>query len=89
MLVAHILDMPQRPSRVSSLWGNGRARAKTARKRLRDDWPVPSFRALLADPATLTRHRAEPTVQGSEAADMIISPKPYQAEVLRLLPFQA
>ncbi len=59
------------------------ARAKSGLQRTKGDWPVHSFRTLLADPATLTYDRVQPT------ADVISSPTPYQAEALRLLEVQA
>ncbi len=65
------------------------ARAKAARKRTGEDWPVHSFRTLLTDLATLTRHRVQPAAEGAEAVDVLSSPTPYQAEVLRLLGVQA
>ncbi len=47
-----------------------------------------SFRTLLADLATLTRARVQPSAEGAEAVDGISSPTPYQAELLRLLHVQ-
>ncbi len=64
------------------------ARAKAARKCTREEWPVHSFRTLLADLATLTRNRVQPAAEGAEAVDVLSSPTPYQAEVLRLLQVQ-
>ncbi len=68
---------PARPSRS--------ARAKAGRKRTEKDFPVHSFRTLLADLATLTRNRVQPAAEGAVAADVIASPTPLQAEAFRLL----
>ena len=39
----------------------------------------------MADLATLTRNRVQPTAKGAMAADVLASPTPLQAEAFRLL----
>ncbi len=48
-----------------------------------------SFRTLLTDLATLTRHRVQPAAEGAEAVDVLSSLTPYQAEVFCRLGVQA
>ena len=61
------------------------ARAKAGGKRTPEGLPVHSFQTLLADLATLTRNRVQPAAEGAEAADVLTSPTPLQAEAFRLL----
>ena len=71
---------PVEPARPSPA-----ARAKAASKRTPNGLPVHSFQTLLADLATLTRNRVQPTAEGAVAADVLTSPTPLQAEAFRLL----
>ncbi|MFQ5972673.1 MAG: IS1634 family transposase [Alphaproteobacteria bacterium] len=61
------------------------ARAKAARKRTRDDYPVHSFQTLLQDLATLTKNRIQPDIPGARPFDQLTRPTPVQQRAFDLL----
>ncbi len=81
--------MDSRSSPVEAARSSNGTRAKAGRKRTGDGLVVHSFRTLLGDLATLTRNRVQPAAEGAEAADVLSSPTPLQAEVFRLLDVRA
>ncbi len=61
------------------------AKRKAATKRTNDDTPVHSFQTVLADLATITKNRIQPSVPGAESFEKITRPTPNQQRILDLL----
>jgi len=61
------------------------AKRKAATKRTDDDTPVHSFQTVLADLATITKNRIQPSVPGAESFEKITRPTPNQQRILDLL----
>lgn len=61
------------------------ARRKAATKRTDDNTPVHSFQTVLADLATITKNRIQPSVPGAESFEKITRPTPNQQRILDLL----
>jgi len=58
---------------------------KTATKRTDDDRPVHSFQTVLADLATITKNRIQPSVPGAESFEKITRPTSNQQRILDIL----
>lgn len=61
------------------------AKRKAAAKRTDDNTPVHSFQTVLADLATITKNRIQPSVPGSESFEKITRPTSNQQRILDLL----
>jgi len=61
------------------------AKRKAATKRTADDMPVHSFQTMLADLATITKNRIQPSVPGAASFEKITRPTPNQQRALTLL----
>ena len=61
------------------------AKRKAATKRTDDNTPVHSFQTVLADLATITKNRIQPSVPGAESFEKITRPTPNQQRILTLL----
>jgi len=61
------------------------AKRKAATKRTDDDRPVHSFQTVLADLATITKNRIQPSVPGAESFEKITRPTSNQQRILDLL----
>ncbi|MEA3226438.1 MAG: IS1634 family transposase [Planctomycetota bacterium] len=61
------------------------AKRKAATKRTDTDMPVHSFQTVLADLATITKNRIQPSVPGAESFEKITRPTSNQQRILDLL----
>ena len=75
----------RRRSVVAPARRSPRAEAKATTKRTADGLPVHSFRTLLADLATLTKNRVQPTAPGSPTFEMLATPTTLQQRAFALL----
>lgn len=75
----------QRPSVVTPAQPSAKARRKASRQRTDQGEPVHSFQTLLADLATIVKHRIEPKVAGAKPFDQTTRPTPLQQRALDLL----
>ena len=74
-----------RDSAVAPARRSRRADRKAATKRTQDDYPVHSFRTLLADLATITKNRIQPKLPGAGTFDKVTQPTQLQGRALSLL----
>jgi hypothetical protein len=75
----------QRRSVVAPAQPSAKARRKASRQRTDQGEPVHSFQTLLADLATLVKHRIAPKVGGAKPFDQTTRPTPLQQRALELL----
>lgn len=75
----------ERSSPVAPAVRSAAARAKAARKRTADGWPVQSLRDWLGDLATIAKNTIQPAAAGVEPFDVITRPAPAQRRALELL----
>jgi hypothetical protein len=78
----HETAQAQRSSIVAPAQRSTAAQQKAVSKQTADGLPVHSFRSLLADLATLTRHRVR---MGEQTFDMLATPTAVQERALDLL----